>query len=92
MAFLDCFLHPATGFFLLGLILPFFRGRFWRWFLFVPPLYAISLAFRMKLELLGPLLCGPEPCLRKGGLSLHLLCGPLLSHDLYLYPLCLPCS
>ena len=49
MAFLDCFLHPATGFFLLGLILPFFRDRFWRWLLFVPPLYAIFLAFQMKL-------------------------------------------
>ena len=49
MAFLDCFLHPATGFFLLGLILPFFRGGFWRWLLFVPPLYAIFLVFRMKL-------------------------------------------
>ncbi|MCJ7684465.1 MAG: hypothetical protein MUO68_09240 [Desulfobacteraceae bacterium] len=49
MAFLDSFLHPATGFFLLALILPFFRGRFWRWLLFVPPLSAIVLAFRMKL-------------------------------------------
>ena len=49
MAFLDSFLHPATGFFLLALILPFFRGRFWRWFLFVPPLSAVVLAFRMKL-------------------------------------------
>lgn len=49
MAFLDCFLHPAAGFFLLALILPFFRGRIWRWLLFVPPLIAIFLAFRMKL-------------------------------------------
>jgi len=49
MAFLDSFLHPATGFFLLALVLPFFRGRLWRWLLFVPPLYAIFLAFRMKL-------------------------------------------
>ena len=49
MAFLDSFLHPATGFFLLALILPFFRGRFWRWLLFVPPLSAVVLAFRMKL-------------------------------------------
>ena len=49
MAFLDSFLHPATGFFLLALILPFFRGRFWRWLLFLPPLSAIVLVFRMKL-------------------------------------------
>ena len=49
MAFLDSFLHPAAGFFLLGLILPFFRGRFWRWLLFLPPLTAIVLVFRMKL-------------------------------------------
>jgi multicomponent Na+:H+ antiporter subunit D len=49
MVFLDCFLHPATGFFLLALILPFFRGRLWRWLLFVPSLCAIVLAFRMKL-------------------------------------------
>lgn len=49
MAFLDSFLHPAAGFFLLALILPFFRGRFWRWFLFVPPLSAMVLAFQMKL-------------------------------------------
>ncbi len=49
MAYLDSFLHPATGFFLLALILPFFRGRFWRWLLFVPPLYAIFLASRMTL-------------------------------------------
>ena len=49
MAFLDCFLHPAAGFFLLALVLPFFRGRLWRWLLFVPPLFAIVLAFRMKL-------------------------------------------
>jgi len=49
MAFLDSFLHPAAGFFLLALILPFFPGRFWRWLLFLPSLYAIFLAFRMKL-------------------------------------------
>ncbi|MBW1870409.1 MAG: Na+/H+ antiporter subunit D, partial [Deltaproteobacteria bacterium] len=49
MAFLDSFLHPAAGFFLLALILPFFRGRFWRWLLFLPPLSAIVLAFQMKL-------------------------------------------
>ncbi len=48
MAFLECFVHPAAGFFLLALILPFFRGRIWRWLLFVPPLSAIFLAFRMK--------------------------------------------
>ena len=49
MTFLDCFLHPAAAFFLLALILPFFRGHSWRWLLFVPPFYAIFLAFRMKL-------------------------------------------
>ena len=49
MAFLDVFIHPAAGFFLLALILPFFRGRAWRWLLFAPPLYAIFLASRMKL-------------------------------------------
>ena len=49
MALLDFFLHPAAGFFLLALILPFFRGRFWQWLLFLPPLSAVVLVFRMKL-------------------------------------------
>ena len=49
MALLDFFLHPAAGFFLLALILPFFRGRFWQWLLFLPPLTAMVLVFQMKL-------------------------------------------
>ena len=49
MPLIDSFLHPATGFFILGLILPLFRGRSWRWVLFLPPVLAIFLALRMNL-------------------------------------------
>ena len=43
------FLHPATPFVLLGLILPFLRGRFWRVLLFIPPVIAIFLALQMRV-------------------------------------------
>jgi len=51
MPLIDSFLHPATGFFILGLILvlPFFRGRSWRWVLFLPPVLAIFLSLRMHM-------------------------------------------
>jgi multicomponent Na+:H+ antiporter subunit D len=39
----DSFLHPATFFVILGLILPFLRGNFWRVLLFIPPGAAIFL-------------------------------------------------
>jgi len=39
----DTFLHPATLFVMLGLILPFLRGRFWRVLLFIPPGAAVWL-------------------------------------------------
>jgi multicomponent Na+:H+ antiporter subunit D len=39
----DTFLHPATLFVVLGLILPFLRGNFWRALLFIPPAAAIVL-------------------------------------------------
>ncbi len=42
------FLHPATPFVLLGCILPFLRGRFWRVLLFIPPVIAIFLALQMR--------------------------------------------
>ncbi len=37
------FLHPATPFVILGVILPFLRGRFWRWLMFIPPAMAVFL-------------------------------------------------
>ena len=44
MTFLeDTFLHPATLFVILGIILPFLRGDFWRVLLFIPPGAAILL-------------------------------------------------
>ena len=49
MPLIDSFLHPATGFFILGLIVPLFRGRAWRWVLFLPPILAIFLVLRMHL-------------------------------------------
>ena len=49
MPIIDSFLHPATGFFILGLLVPLFRGRSWRWVLFLPPALAIFLVFRMHL-------------------------------------------
>ncbi|MCF8129327.1 MAG: Na+/H+ antiporter subunit D [Deltaproteobacteria bacterium] len=39
----DTFLHPATLFVILGLILPFLRGNFWRVLLFIPPGAAVLL-------------------------------------------------
>jgi len=49
MPLIDSFLHPATAFFILGLILPLFHGRSWRWVLFLPPVLAIVLVLRMHL-------------------------------------------
>ena len=43
------FLHPATLFVILGLILPFLRGAFWRVLLFIPPVAAIFLTLHMHL-------------------------------------------
>ncbi len=43
------FLHPATLFVVLGLILPFLRGAFWRVLLFIPPVAAIFLTLHMHL-------------------------------------------
>ena len=43
------FLHPATPFVILGLILPFLRGGFWRPMLFIPPAMAIFLALQMQV-------------------------------------------
>lgn len=43
------FLHPATPFVILGLILPFLKGRFWRPMLFIPPVLAIFLALQMQV-------------------------------------------
>ena len=43
------FLHPATPFVLLGLILPFLRGGIWRPLLFIPPGVAIFLALQLKV-------------------------------------------
>jgi len=39
----DSFLHPATLFVILGLMLPFLRGGFWRFLLLIPPAAAIFL-------------------------------------------------
>ena len=43
------FLHPATAFVILGLILPFLKGRFWRYLLFIPPVLAIFLSLQMQV-------------------------------------------
>ncbi|MBW2708247.1 MAG: Na+/H+ antiporter subunit D [Deltaproteobacteria bacterium] len=43
------FLHPATPFVLLGLILPFLRGGGWRPLLFIPPVVAIFLALQLQV-------------------------------------------
>ena len=43
------FLHPATAFVILGLILPFLRGRFWRFLLFIPPAIAVFLSLQMQV-------------------------------------------
>ena len=43
------FLHPATAFVILGLILPFLKGRFWRYLLFIPPALAIFLSLQMHV-------------------------------------------
>jgi len=43
------FLHPATPFVILGLILPFLRGRFWRPLLFIPPALAIFLSLQLRV-------------------------------------------
>ncbi len=43
------FLHPATFFVILGLILPFLRGTSWRVLLFIPPGAAIFLTLRAHL-------------------------------------------
>jgi multicomponent Na+:H+ antiporter subunit D len=43
------FLHPATLFVMLGLILPFLKGRFWRPMLFIPPAFAIFLSLQMQV-------------------------------------------
>ncbi|EFK10851.1 putative monovalent cation/H+ antiporter subunit D [delta proteobacterium NaphS2] len=43
----ESFLHPATFFVILGLILPFLRGRFWRNLLFIPPAAAVLLTLNM---------------------------------------------
>ena len=43
------FLHPATLFVVLGLILPFLRGGIWRVLLFIPPVAAIFLTLHMHL-------------------------------------------
>lgn len=45
----ESFLHPATLFVILGLILPFLRGRFWRDLLFIPPAAAIFLTLNMHM-------------------------------------------
>ncbi len=49
MPLIDSFLHPATGFFILALLVPLFHGRAWRWVLFLPPVLAIFLVLRMHL-------------------------------------------
>ncbi len=43
------FLHPATLFVILGLVLPFLRGTFWRVLLFIPPVAAIFLTLQLHL-------------------------------------------
>ncbi len=43
------FLHPATLFVVLGLILPFLRGAFWRVLLFIPPVAAIFLTLQLQV-------------------------------------------
>lgn len=43
------FLHPATLFVILGLILPFLRGGIWRVLLFIPPVVAIFLTLQLHL-------------------------------------------
>ena len=41
------FIHPAIGFLALAAILPFMRGREWRWLLLVPSVVAIFAVFSM---------------------------------------------
>lgn len=39
------FVHPASGFLALALVLPFLRGRHWNWLLLAPPLLALWAVF-----------------------------------------------
>ncbi len=47
MPFIDSFLHPAASFYVLGLLMPFLRGRFGQWALFLPPGLALVLVLHM---------------------------------------------
>lgn len=44
----NSFLHPATPFVILAIMLPFLRGNWWRPLLLVPPFVALFLALLMK--------------------------------------------
>ena len=41
------FFHPAAGFLALAFLLPFLRGRSWRWLFFLPPAAAVVIAFTL---------------------------------------------
>ncbi|MBU1228446.1 MAG: Na(+)/H(+) antiporter subunit D [Proteobacteria bacterium] len=40
-AITSSFIHPTVGFYALALILPFLRGKAWKWLLLIPPVIAI---------------------------------------------------
>ena len=49
MATSSFFVHPAIGFLALAFVLPFIKGKEWRWVLLLPPLIAIWAVFSMGM-------------------------------------------
>ena len=49
MATSSFFFHPAIGFLALAFVLPFLKGKEWRWALLLPPLLAIWSVFSMGM-------------------------------------------
>ncbi|GHV50070.1 Na(+)/H(+) antiporter subunit D [Deltaproteobacteria bacterium] len=47
MATSSFFIHPAVAFLALAIVLPFTRGKEWRWLLLIPPIIAIFAVFTM---------------------------------------------
>ena len=93
MPLIDSFLHPATGFFILGLLLPLFRGRSWRWVLFLPPSLAIFLVLRMHLGSFWAIsYVGQELVLGRVDTLSYLFPGSFCHPFLHLYDLCLSCA
>ena len=87
------FLHPATLFVILGIILPFLRGGNWRVLLFIPPVAAIFLTLHMHLGRYWEVdYVGQVLVLGRGGCSVAPLHHSVRFYEPYLYHFFFSCA